>query len=93
MPIESQRIGFGLWRQELAARSAKVAEFFYGDFNPDLVAIAHGGTALPCWQVARGLRPLLNGTPVQLHLAVEYRRSDYLRSLPTKRQQAEEPMT
>jgi nitronate monooxygenase len=36
---------------ELAARSARVVEFFYGEPDPALVAIAHDGGALACWQV------------------------------------------
>lgn len=36
---------------ELAARSAKVVEFFYGEPDPGLVAITHDGNALACWQV------------------------------------------
>jgi nitronate monooxygenase len=35
----------------LAAQAAKVVEFFYGEPDPDLVAIAHDGNALACWQV------------------------------------------
>src|SRR4051794_12328399 len=36
---------------ELAARSARVVEFFYGEPDPALVAIAHDGGALACWQI------------------------------------------
>jgi nitronate monooxygenase len=36
---------------ELAARSARVVEFFYGWPNRTLVELVHGGGALACWQV------------------------------------------
>jgi nitronate monooxygenase len=35
----------------LAARSVRVIDFFWGDPDPELVAIAHGGGALASWQV------------------------------------------
>jgi NAD(P)H-dependent flavin oxidoreductase YrpB (nitropropane dioxygenase family) len=35
----------------LAARASRVVEFFYGEPDPELVAIAHDGGALACWQV------------------------------------------
>ena len=35
----------------MAASRARLAEFFYGDPDPGLVAIAHDGGALACWQV------------------------------------------
>ena len=36
---------------EVAAGSARVVEFFYGDPDPALVATVHAGGALACWQV------------------------------------------
>jgi NAD(P)H-dependent flavin oxidoreductase YrpB (nitropropane dioxygenase family) len=36
---------------EVAAREARVVEFFYGDPDPDLVRRVHAGSALACWQV------------------------------------------
>jgi nitronate monooxygenase len=36
---------------EVAAAKARVVEFFYGDPDPDLVALAHRGGALVGWQV------------------------------------------
>jgi nitronate monooxygenase len=36
---------------EVAGREARVVEFFYGDPEPQLVDLAHGGGALACWQV------------------------------------------
>jgi nitronate monooxygenase len=36
---------------ELAARSAKVVEFFYGEPSRQLVDMVHKGGALACWQV------------------------------------------
>ena len=36
---------------EIAARAARVVEFFYGEPDRALVEIAHGGGALVCWQV------------------------------------------
>jgi nitronate monooxygenase len=35
----------------LAARSVRVIDFFWGDPDPELVEIAHGGGALASWQV------------------------------------------
>jgi len=35
----------------LAARRARVVEFFYGDPDPGLVQLVHHGGALACWQV------------------------------------------
>ena len=36
---------------EIAGGKAKVVEFFYGDPEPQLIDMAHGGGALVCWQV------------------------------------------
>ena len=36
---------------EIAARAAKVVEFFYGEPEPRLVEMVHAGGALACWQV------------------------------------------
>ncbi|MGH3983211.1 MAG: nitronate monooxygenase, partial [Pseudonocardiaceae bacterium] len=36
---------------EIAARRARVVEFFYGDPDPELVRIARSAGALVCWQV------------------------------------------
>jgi nitronate monooxygenase len=36
---------------ELAARAARIVEFFYGQPSPELVAMVHEGGALACWQV------------------------------------------
>ncbi len=36
---------------EAAAARCRVVEFFYGDPDPDLVALVHAGGALACWQV------------------------------------------
>jgi NAD(P)H-dependent flavin oxidoreductase YrpB (nitropropane dioxygenase family) len=36
---------------EIAARAAKVVEFFYGEPERRLVQMAHAGGALACWQV------------------------------------------
>lgn len=36
---------------ELAARRARIVEFFYGDPDPDLVRVCHDAGALACWQV------------------------------------------
>jgi nitronate monooxygenase len=36
---------------EVAARAARVIEFFYGQPNPELVAMVHEGGALASWQV------------------------------------------
>jgi nitronate monooxygenase len=36
---------------EVAAGSARVVEFFYGDPDPALVATVHAGGALACWQI------------------------------------------
>jgi nitronate monooxygenase len=35
----------------IAARRARAVEFFYGDPDPELVALAHAGGALASWQV------------------------------------------
>jgi NAD(P)H-dependent flavin oxidoreductase YrpB (nitropropane dioxygenase family) len=35
----------------VAARKARVVEFFYADPDPELVKVAHDGGALACWQV------------------------------------------
>ncbi len=42
---------FNLELIEIAARSARVVEFFYGEPNRDLVNMVHRGGALACWQV------------------------------------------
>jgi len=36
---------------EIAARAAKVIEFFYGEPERRFVEMAHGGGALACWQI------------------------------------------
>jgi NAD(P)H-dependent flavin oxidoreductase YrpB (nitropropane dioxygenase family) len=36
---------------EMAARAARVVEFFYGEPDPALVSLAHAGGALAAWQV------------------------------------------
>ena len=36
---------------EIAARAAKVVEFFYGEPERRLVEMVHAGGALACWQV------------------------------------------
>jgi NAD(P)H-dependent flavin oxidoreductase YrpB (nitropropane dioxygenase family) len=36
---------------EVAARKARVVEFFYADPDPELVKVVHDGGALACWQV------------------------------------------
>jgi NAD(P)H-dependent flavin oxidoreductase YrpB (nitropropane dioxygenase family) len=36
---------------EVAARKARVVDFFYGDPDPELVTLAHRGGALASWQV------------------------------------------
>ncbi len=34
-----------------AAARARIIDFFYGDPDPDLVAVVHAGGALACWQI------------------------------------------
>ena len=36
---------------EVAARAARMVEFFYGDPDPELVSIVHDQGSLACWQV------------------------------------------